>query len=682
MKEKIKLRGKFKTYMFWPLWLTALWVLMNLIIYIVDPRVGGIVSVFVILYAAITAVLYWQNRSILVNEMVSFATHYGQIQKKLLEKLSIPHALIDREGKILWMNEEFLYVTGKEKKYSRSITSIFSTITYDKLPTQEDQIREVEISYKEHDYRVRMKRVGIDELLEASEIVDVENDHSYLIALYLFDETELNLYIKKNNDEKMVSGLLYLDNYEEALENVEEVRSSLLIALIERKINKYFSTIDGVVRRIEKDKYFFVMKRKSLDLLMDKKFNILEEVKGVNIGNKMAVTVSIGVGMGGDTFVQCTEYAHTAIEMALGRGGDQAVVKDGKKITYFGAKSQMVEKTTRVKARVKAHALKEFMMSKDKVVVMGHKITDVDSFGAAVGIYRAAKTLDKKAYIVLNTPTSSIRPLMESFINSKEHGPQMFVTSSEAKELMDDNTVLVVVDTNRKNYVECEDLLSMTKTIVVLDHHRQGQDVIPNPVLSYIEPYASSASEMVAEILQYFAEGLKIRSLEADSIYAGIMIDTNNFLTKTGVRTFEAAAFLRRSGADVTRVRKLFRENIDNYRARGDAISNAEVFREYFAISVCNSEGLESPTVVGAQAANELLNVVGVKASFVLTDYKDTIYISARSIDEINVQIIMERLGGGGHLNIAGAQLANYTIAQAKDALRKTLQTMLDDGDI
>ncbi len=638
-------------------------------------------TVFVLIYAVAACVLYWPGRSVFVNELVSFATHYGQVQKRLLEELSVPHALLDREGKILWMNEEFLYLTGKDKKYSRSITSIFSAVTMDKFPVIEE-IRELDISYNEHDYRVRLKRVEIGELLDASEVVDVENDNSYLIALYLFDETELNRYIRQNQEDKMVTGLLYLDNYEEALENVEEVRSSLLIALIDRKINKYFSSIDGIIRKLEKDKYFFVMRRKSLDQLMEKKFNILEEVKGVNIGNEMAVTISIGVGLEGETFAQSAEYARIAIEMALGRGGDQAVVKEGNKITYYGAKSQMVEKTTRVKARVKAHALKEFMAGKDKVVVMGHRITDVDSFGAAVGIYRAAKTLDKRAYIVLNTPTSSIRPLMESFVNNKEYGPQMFVTSAEAKEIVDDNTVLVVVDTNRRNYVECEDLLYMTKTIVVLDHHRQGQDLILNPVLSYIEPYASSASEMVAEILQYFADGIKIRSLEADSIYAGIMIDTNNFLTKTGVRTFEAAAFLRRCGADVTRVRKLFRENMENYRARGDAISNAEVFREYFAISVCNSEGLESPTVVGAQAANELLNVVGVKASFVLTDYNDMIYISARSIDEINVQIIMERLGGGGHLNIAGAQLANHSIAEAKEKLKKTLQTMLDEGDI
>ena len=554
-------------------------------------------------------------------------------------------------------------------------------MTSEKLPLP-DEVRDLEIVYQEHSYRLNMKRVEIQELLDASGIVEADKDRSYLISMYLFDETELKRYIRQKDEEKLVTGLLYLDNYEEALESMEEVRSSLLIALIDRKINKYFASIDGVVKKLEKDKYFLVMRKKSLDILKEKKFSILEEVKTVNIGNEMAVTISIGIGMNADTYAHTSEYARIAMELALGRGGDQVVVKDGNNITYYGGKSQMMEKTTRVKARVKAHALKEFMSSKDKVVVMGHKITDVDTFGAAIGIYRAAKTLEKKAYIVINTPTSSIRPLMDGFLHSQEYDSRMFVNSHEAKEIVDDNTVVVVVDTNRPNYTECEELLSMTKTIVVLDHHRQGKDVIQNAVLSYIEPYASSACEMVAEILQYFADGIRIRNIEADSIYAGIMIDTNNFLTKTGVRTFEAAAFLRRCGADVTRVRKLFRENVEDYRAKGEAIRNAELFREHFAISVCPSEGLESPTVVGAQAANELLNVIGVRASFVLTDYRNTIYISARSIDEINVQVIMERLGGGGHLNIAGAQLEHYSIAEATDTLKRTLQKMLDEGDI
>ena len=681
MKEKIKLKGQLKSYLRWPLIMTVLLIIMNVMLYMVEVKAGAIATGFTAVYIVAAVLLYFHRRPSILNELISFATQYGQVQKNLMQSFALPYALLDADGKILWMNDEFLFLTGKEKRYRKFIGNIFSEVTSEKLPLP-DEVRDLEIVYQEHSYRLNMKRVEIQELLDASGIVEADKDRSYLISLYLFDETELKRYIRQKDEEKLVTGLLYLDNYEEALESMEEVRSSLLIALIDRKINKYFASIDGVVKKLEKDKYFLVMRKKSLDILKEKKFSILEEVKTVNIGNEMAVTISIGIGMNADTYAHTPEYARIAMELALGRGGDQVVVKDGNNITYYGGKSQMMEKTTRVKARVKAHALKEFMSSKDKVVVMGHKITDVDTFGAAIGIYRAAKTLEKKAYIVINTPTSSIRPLMDGFLHSQEYDSRMFVNSHEAKEIVDDNTVVVVVDTNRPNYTECEELLSMTKTIVVLDHHRQGKDVIQNAVLSYIEPYASSACEMVAEILQYFADGIRIRNIEADSIYAGIMIDTNNFLTKTGVRTFEAAAFLRRCGADVTRVRKLFRENVEDYRAKGEAIRNAELFREHFAISVCPSEGLESPTVVGAQAANELLNVIGVRASFVLTDYRNTIYISARSIDEINVQVIMERLGGGGHLNIAGAQLEHYSIAEATDTLKRTLQKMLDEGDI
>lgn len=681
MKEKIKLKGQLKSYLRWPLIMTVLLIIMNVMLYMVEVKAGAIATGFTAVYIVAAVLLYFHRRPSILNELISFATQYGQVQKNLMQSFALPYALLDADGKILWMNDEFLFLTGKEKRYRKFIGNIFPEVTSEKLPLP-DEVRDLEIVYQEHSYRLNMKRVEIQELLDASGIVEADKDKSYLISMYLFDETELKRYIRQKDEEKLVTGLLYLDNYEEALESMEEVRSSLLIALIDRKINKYFASIDGVVKKLEKDKYFLVMRKKSLDILKEKKFSILEEVKTVNIGNEMAVTISIGIGMNADTYAHTSEYARIAMELALGRGGDQVVVKDGNNITYYGGKSQMMEKTTRVKARVKAHALKEFMSSKDKVVVMGHKITDVDTFGAAIGIYRAAKTLEKKAYIVINTPTSSIRPLMDGFLHSQEYDSRMFVNSHEAKEIVDDNTVVVVVDTNRPNYTECEELLSMTKTIVVLDHHRQGKDVIQNAVLSYIEPYASSACEMVAEILQYFADGIRIRNIEADSIYAGIMIDTNNFLTKTGVRTFEAAAFLRRCGADVTRVRKLFRENVEDYRAKGEAIRNAELFREHFAISVCPSEGLESPTVVGAQAANELLNVIGVRASFVLTDYRNTIYISARSIDEINVQVIMERLGGGGHLNIAGAQLEHYSIAEATDTLKRTLQKMLDEGDI
>ena len=683
MNNKVKFKGPMKHFMRWPLYLSVLVVLLDLLVFIVSVKAGILVSVGTVIYIFIAVQLFRYHKPLIINDMIAFANQYDVVEKRMLEELALPYAIMDMEGRMIWSNRIFSEITGRDQFYKKNISTVFPDITPDKLPVADElEISEMSTHFGDRIYRVSMQRVTMGEVVSHADILEDMSQNVSLIAMYLYDETELKEYIQKNEDNKLVVALAYLDNYEEALESVEEVRSSLLIALIDRKINKYFASIDGVVKKLEKDKYFLVMRRKSLEQLKEKKFNILEEVKSVNIGNEMAVTISIGIGINADSYAHTSESARIAMELALGRGGDQVVIKDGNNITYFGGKSQMMEKTTRVKARVKAQALKEFMSSKDKIVVMGHKITDVDSFGAAIGIYRAARTLEKKAYIVINNPTSSIRPLMDGFLHSQDYDSRMFVTSHEAKEIVDDNTVVVVVDTNRPGYTECEELLYMTKTIVVLDHHRQSKDIIQNAVLSYIEPYASSACEMVAEILQYFADGIRIRNIEADSLYAGIMIDTNNFLTKTGVRTFEAAAFLRRCGADVTRVRKMFREHVEDYRAKGEAIRNAELFREHFAISVCPSEGLDSPTVVGAQAANELLNIIGVKASFVLTDYRNTIYISARSIDEINVQIVMERLGGGGHLNIAGAQLEHYSITEAKDVLKQTLQKMLDEGDI
>ena len=396
----------------------------------------------------------------------------------------------------------------------------------------------------------------------------------------------------------------------------------------------------------------------------------------------MAVTLSIGIGLNGSSYQQNADYSRVAIEMALGRGGDQVVVKNGTNTTYFGGKTESVEKNTRVKARVKAHALKEFMLAKDRVVVMGHKIPDVDVLGAAIGIFRAAKLINKPAYIVMDNPPKSIQPLMARFKDHPDYEGKIFITGREAKELVDRNTMVVVVDTNKPNYTECAELLSMTPTIVVLDHHRQGRDIIRNAVLSYIEPYASSACEMVAEVLQYFAEGVRIRNIEADCMYAGIMVDTNNFLTRTGVRTFEAAAYLRRCGADVTRVRKMFRDSMGDYRAKAETIANAEIFEECFAIAICPSDGLDNPTIIGAQAANDLLNVVGIKASFVLTEYNGTIYVSARAIDEMNVQVIMERLGGGGHLNMAGAQFQHLGISEAVHLVKATLREMVENKEL
>ena len=678
--NKLKFAGRMKRYMIWPILLSALLIAMNVAMYFIQVKAGIWFTFCVGVYVVIALSLYFRSRPRILNEMVTFAAEHGHVQKRLLQELEIPYAVMDQQGKLLWVNLAFTELTGKDKRYHKSVTSVFPGITQEKLPKDGGET-ELHITYEKRNFRVLLRAVCIDELLERSQVLEAEESGCFIQVMYLFDETELNEYILKCEDEKMVAGLLYLDNYEEVMESIEPVRRSLLAALVERKMNQYFTRIDGVIRKLEKDKYLLVMRRKSLEILKEKRFDILEEVKAVNIGNDMAVTISIGIGYNADSYVKNSEYARIAIDLALGRGGDQVVMKDGESIQYFGGKTQAVEKNTRVKARVKAHALKEFMLSKDRIVVMGHKNPDADSFGSAIGIYRAAKTLNKTAHIVLEGQNNSIRPLMEGFLNNPDYDDSMFIDRHEARELVDENTLVVVVDVNRPSYTECEDILYMTKTIVVLDHHRQGSEVIRNAVLAYVEPYASSACEMVAEILQYFADGVRIRNIEADSLYAGIMIDTDNFQQKTGVRTFEAAAFLRRCGADVTRVRKLFRENMNDYRAKGETISNAEIFLDCFAISECPGDYVDSPTVIGSQAANELLNVIGVKASFVLTEYRGVIYVSARAIDEVNVQIIMERMGGGGHLNMAGCQLETG-MNEAKRILKDTLTEMLEEGEI
>lgn len=681
MNKNFKLRGHLKHLTRWPLYLTVLLIALNVLVYMIDCKAGLVVTLGTLIYAACAVWILLYHRPQMFNDLIAFASQYEVLEKRVLEDLALPYAVMDMEGRMIWSNKEFSELTGKDQYYRKNVNTIFADVTPDKLPVSEEQdISEISTQVGDRIYRISMQRIRLGEDMVHAKVLEGLPETTSLIAMYLYDETELREYMQANEDNKLVLALAYLDNYEEALESVEDVRRSLLIALIDRKITRYFSNYDGLVKKLEKDKYFLIMRQSSLEALKAQKFHILDEVKTVNIGNEMTVTLSIGIGLNAANYLQNYEYCRIAIEMALGRGGDQVVIKNGDNITYFGGKSQQMEKTTRVKARVKAQALKEFMSTKERVVVMGHKITDVDALGAAIGIYRAGKTLGKPVHIVVNDPSTSIRPLIAGYLNNPEYEPSMFIDREQAMELVDDNTVVVVVDTNKPSYTECQDLLYMTKTVVVLDHHRRGNEIIENAVLSYVEPYASSTCEMVAEILQYFSDDLRLRNIEADCIYAGIIIDTNNFITRAGVRTFEAAAFLRRSGADMTRVRKMLRDNFDSYKAKAEAVRSAEIYRECFAIAVCPSEGLESPTVVGAQAANELLNIAGVKASFVLTTYNREVYISARAIDEINVQLMMEKMGGGGHINIAGAQVKE-SIENVKEMLKGIIDEMYQEED-
>ena len=382
----------------------------------------------------------------------------------------------------------------------------------------------------------------------------------------------------------------------------------------------------------------------------------------------------------------CGQYPFWFDELVLtyGCGGDQVVIKTKDNLLYYGGKSIQQEKNTRVKARVKAQALRDSIINADKVVIMGHRLPDVDAIGSAIGIYRIAQSLEKPAKIIVNQVTSSLAPLLKLFENNKDYPDGTFVTSENAKEFIGNGNgvLLVVVDVNRPSYTDAPDLIPIVSSLVVIDHHRQTGESFENPTLSYVEPFASSASEMVAEILQYAGEEIRVKAVEADALYSGIMVDTNNFMNKPGVRTFEAVAFLRRSGADIIRIRKMFRSDIEEYKIRAEAIQNTEIFMDCFAISPCNADNCESPTIVGAKIADDLLDIKGIRATFVLTAYEGKVYISARSIDELNVQVVMEKMGGGGHITSAGAQLENCTLEEGAEQIKQILTKMKEEGDI
>ena len=621
----------------------------------VNPGLGYTILVGDVIYLIAAVLCYEYTEKMISKEFLAAGFEQSQIQKQILKELPVPYVMTDQDGTIIWHNEQFSEIVG-QKITKKSITQIFPGL-YKKVFPQNGQMKEYCITHEEHKYHVECRNMVFKNLEQTEGEIqeDKETQGDILQVFYFFDETQLIGYKEESRKKSLVAGLIYIDNYEEVLENMEEVRQSLL----------------------------FVFEEEKLEQLMESKFSILDEVRLINIGNELSMTLSIGVGVNGGSYTENYESARVAMDLALGRGGDQAVVRDGDAISYYGGKTQKVEKSTRVKARVKAHALREIMLTHDKIFVMGHKNPDADCVGAALGIYRLSKALNKSTYIVMDKDCPAIEPIVDGIYRERaDEEEDIFVTNEEAMLLKDKSAMLIVVDVNVPAMTECPELLKSISTIVVLDHHRQSNETIKNAVVSYVEPYASSTCEMVAEILQYIVDKPKLKNIEADAMYSGILVDTDNFVIKAGVRTFEAAAYLRRAGADVTRVRKMFREDMEHCRIRTAIINKAEIYMDEFAISTFDGENVSGATVVGAKAANALLNIQGIRGSFVLTALQDCIYVSARSIDELNVQVIMEKFGGGGHLTMAAAQLKDVSLSDAAEMLKHTLRKMHEDGDI
>lgn len=678
--KSFKPSGRLNSIFLWPVGLGILLVLLDILLCLVSSVAASIVAVFIVIYAFVCAMMICYFRPRIIKEIVEFSSNYSQVQRQLLYELSIPYCLLDNKGNILWMNASMQASINRKNDLNKNISTIIPELSANVFRNFED-FKEIRVAFNDRDYRVEMKRISADIITQGVNIL-AKDYNSSLVAMYMFDETDINQYIQKIRDERFVVGLVYIDNYEDALESVDDVRRSLFVGLVDKRVNKYFSAGTAIIRKLEKDKYLVVFRYKFLEKLLADKFSLVEDIKSVKVGNEKTLTLSIAIGTGAADYARNYDIAKAAMDLALGRGGDQAVIKDGEKIYYYGGKSQQMEKNTRVKVRVKAHALRQILEANDNVLIMGHNLPDIDSFGSALGIYIIAKKFGKEAHIVFGEISSSVRPFMNRFIDKEEYPDDMFIKKEEAENYLTASTVVIVVDVNRPQRTECPQLLDKCKTIIVFDHHRRSSDTITGAVLSYVDPYASSACEMVTEMIQYVDDGIKLKAFEADALYAGISIDTDGFNSKSGPRTFEAAAFLRRHGADVTRVRKMLRNDMNEYKAIASAVSKSEVYKSAFAITVFDGEGLESPTIGGAKAANQLLDISGIKASFVITQYEDKLYISARSIDEVNVQLVMEKLGGGGHMSIAGAQLTNCTIQQAVNTIKLTLDNMLAEGEI
>jgi len=579
-------------------------------------------------------------------------------------KNPFPLCMIDAQENLLWFNDKFQEIFEDAEMLNSSITEL-SGLRYADLANPKASERHILSNHKNKIYRVL-----------PSPMAGKKNGN---IMLYWLDVTNLENLKTLYNEEKICYAYVNIDNYDELISAASDERKGMLTAQIENIIRQWAARMCATMVRYKSGKYFIVFEQKYLEKIESSKFVILDEVRAVETEGDFPPSLSIGVGVGGKTLVELDEYALAALDLALGRGGDQAVVKRKSRVEYYGGRLQTVEKRNKGKSRIMAHALRQMIDQAGKVVIIGHKNPDMDSFGAALGISRIVINRNKEGAIVLRGNSNSISKVYKSALESGQH---RFITPEEAKAVVDKDTLVIIVDAHRPSLLEAPELLSMTDKIVVIDHHRKAEDSIDNATLTYMEAYASSTSELVAEILQYIGDGKRtIEKLEAEALLAGIAVDTKNFSVKTGARTFEAASWLRRNGADTANVRQFFQTDMDSFKLKATIIANAEIIADGVALSVC--EGWHpNVQVLISQAADELLNIQGIRASFVVgTNESGVTVVSARSLGEINVQTIMEKLGGGGHYSTAGAQ-TNMSLEETVEDLKDLIRTMDRNGGL
>ncbi|WP_446898146.1 DHH family phosphoesterase [Clostridium sp. LBM24168] len=590
-----------------------------------------------------------------------FSSKLDIITRNTLVKLPSPLVITNIDGEILWYNQKFSEILKDRDISGANINNIIEGFNF-KQSIKANIFRNVKLI--DRYYNIYINKLSTSE--------DYKDD---IVLLYFYDTTDLVKIMNSIDEENCTIMLIEVDNFDDVLKTIEEDKRPLIIAEIERTINTYAQQLKAMVRKYEPNKYILSVQNKYIKEQMENKFKILDVMRRIDKGNKMPITLSIGVGYKGKTPIESENYSASAKELALSRGGDQAVVKNGDKLLFYGGKTQEVGKRTKVKARVIAHALVGMINDSSKVFIMGHKKPDIDCLGAAVGIYNVINALKKECYIILDDINLSIKPIFDKIKNDADY-KNVFVHSKNCHEKISKSSLLIIVDVHSKSYVQDMKLVEKFDRIVIIDHHRKAPDYIEKNIISYIEPYASSTSEMITEMLPYMLSSPKLKVIEAEALLAGICVDTKNFYFKTGVRTFEAASFLREAGADTIDIKKFFSYDLETYLNRAEIIRSAQIYNN-IAVAVCPVK-IED-TVLAAQAADELLNITGIQASFVLVKIKDEIFISGRSLGDVNVQLILESLGGGGHMTMAGARLKSSNEEEVLKILKKAIDNYIKE---
>lgn len=637
---------------------------------IFDPVLGLIAGLAFAYIVYLDFVMARENNKKMDKYVEDLSETFESATKHAIFNMPFPLVMIDEKGGIIWYNTPFLDMIVEEEILNEIIYELMPSANINDLWSHKER-EPLEVTYQDKDYLVYPNFVD-GKIKNSSD--------GRIIILYWVENTQYRKLEQKYEDEITVLMIAYIDNYDDVKNTTPDINKPLLLAEIDKTVSQYFSKYDALVRKYENDKYFIIIDNKDFKDMKSKKFDILDIMRELKFGNTIPITLSMGISENGNEFITRYNNAKAAIDISLGRGGDQAVINKDGNFEFYGGKSKAVEKRNRVRARVIAYALRQLIEQSSNVFVMGHRNPDMDAIGSGIGVLRGIKNMKKQGYLILTEENPSIKNLLDKLKVEQPELLDSIITPNRAKEIIDDDSLMILVDNHKPSMTESPELVELSKKIVIIDHHRRGAEFVENPVLTYLEPYASSASELVTEVLSYMSDDINLTKFEAEALLAGITVDTKNFSSQTGVRTFEAASTLKRAGADTTNVRQLFRDDYSTFVHRANVISSSKIYFGQVAIGNLNEE-LENGVLVAAQAANELLDINGIEASFVLTLLSDRIHISGRSLGNISAQLILEKLGGGGHLTSAGTQIEGVSMEEAEEMLVEKIDEYLKEGD-